>query len=286
MSTSCRDGEVHLAIDGDLLLYRVLAATEEEVDFGNGVWLMFTRPEEAFEGVLATVQRLREAYGASRVFFALSDPSGRNFRKDLWPDYKGHRSGRKPMCYALVRDWCLEREVPFEVVHRPALEADDVLGILSSIAYRRRAKPGAPKLLMVTDDKDLKGVPGFLVPLWGAEQHPVFPRETSPNEAVEWHLRQTVVGDPSEGFKGAKGAGPAVWEKAVARALEGQPPFEEIATPQLEGLLWGVVLRLYERAKMTAEEALLNARLAKVLTCDLWDAERRKPCLWSPPVTP
>jgi DNA polymerase-1 len=83
----------------------------------------------------------------------LSGPE--DFRRELEPTYKGNRKGkRKPLGYTVVREWLYERH-PDRVVSMPCLEADDYLGILATT-------PNAPERIIVSDDKDLKTIPGRL----------------------------------------------------------------------------------------------------------------------------
>jgi hypothetical protein len=38
----------------------------------------------------------------------------------------------------------------------------------------------------------------------------------------------------------------------------------------------------YEKKKLTAEDALRNARLARILRWDDWDRKKKEPILWRP----
>ena len=46
------------------------------------------------------------------------------------------------------------------------------------------------------------------------------------------------------------------------------------------GLLF---LAEYKRAKLDEEEAITQARLARILRASDWDSENKKPILWQPP---
>ena len=61
----------------------------------------------------------------SILFFS----SARNFRKDIAPDYKGHRQRKKPCGYRRVIEALKE---DFHVVTEDGLEADDLLGIYAT----------------------------------------------------------------------------------------------------------------------------------------------------------
>jgi len=45
---------------------------------------------------------------------------------------------------------------------------------------------------------------------------------------------------------------------------------------------WETVVSCYEAAGLTEEDALLNARMARILTADLWNASTQRPVLWRP----
>ena len=45
---------------------------------------------------------------------------------------------------------------------------------------------------------------------------------------------------------------------------------------------WATVVKAFESKGLTEEDALLNARLAKILTHEDYDAKRQEPKLWTP----
>ena len=52
-----------------------------------------------------------------------------------------------------------------------------------------------------------------------------------------------------------------------------------------EGYNWSTVVKAFEDKGLTEDDALLNARLARILTIDDYDTTRQEPILWTPPVT-
>jgi DNA polymerase-1 len=175
-----------------------------------------------------------------------------NFRKDLDPTYKSHRKGtRKPLGYIALTDWMRERYGP-RVVVQPLLEADDYMGILAT-------KPGAPETIIVSDDKDMKTIPGTLFRLGQLST-------IDEGEAHRYWMLQTLMGDPADGYKGCPGIGPVKAEKIVSKP----------------GVLWDNVKREFLKAGMTEDYAVLQARLARILRFSDWDSERKQPLLWTP----
>jgi len=49
-----------------------------------------------------------------------------------------------------------------------------------------------------------------------------------------------------------------------------------------QGYSWKTVLKAFDAKNLTEEEALVNARLARILTADDYDFTKKEPILWSP----
>ena len=131
----------------------------------------------------------------------------------------------------------------------PTLEADDALGI-----YATR-NPGA---IVVSPDKDLRQIPGLLYDY----------KETvtiTPEEGAKWHLIQTLAGDATDGYGGCPSYG-------IRRAA---------ALLDEKGYSWKTVVEAFESKDMTEEDALRNARLARILTKDDYD-DKTGVKLWTP----
>ena len=113
--------------------------------------------------------------------------------------------------------------------------------------------------IIVSPDKDMRQIPGKLYNLEDTTT-------ITPEEGAKWHLIQTLAGDQTDGYSGVPGIG-------VKRA---QTLFEK------EGYSWATVVKAFESKGLTEEDALLNARLAKILTHEDYDAKRQEPKLWTP----
>jgi DNA polymerase-1 len=81
-----------------------------------------------------------------------------------------------------------------------------------------------------------------------------------------WHLIQCLSGDQTDGYGGVPGIG-------VKRAE---------ALFKKEGYSWRTVVRAFKDKGLTEEDALVNARLARILTTDDYDHEQNIPRLWTP----
>ena len=49
-----------------------------------------------------------------------------------------------------------------------------------------------------------------------------------------------------------------------------------------KGYTWKAVVETFVEKEMTEEDALVNAQLARILTTDDYDHEKREPILWQP----
>lgn len=236
-----------LLIDGDIVAYRYSSTVEQEVDWGDDVWSLWSDAKEAKQLILQYLDHLVEATAADDFVFTFSDKD--NFRKTIYPDYKSNRKGkRKPTCYKGVKTW-LESE--YESIEMPGLEGDDVMGILATSGKYEET-------VIVSEDKDMKTIPGLL---WRAAEM----EDISEEYADYYHLYQTLVGDPTDGYKGCKGVG----DKRATDILTKDPT-------------WEAVVKAYEKAGQTEEEALVQARLARILRASDYNTNTKEPILWTP----
>jgi len=86
------------------------------------------------------------------------------------------------------------------------------------------------------------------------------------DDGAKWHLTQTLSGDQTDGYGGVPGIG-------VKRA---EALFKE------KGYSWRTVVSAFKDKDLSEEDALVNARLAKILTKDDYDFKKNRPILWSP----
>jgi DNA polymerase-1 len=235
-----------LLIDADFIVYKSCAAAETEVDFGDDVILVTSNFSDAYGAAARELTKLRDQFGslASLVLF-FSD--GRNFRKKILPEYKGHRNRKKPCGYKRVIN---KLKTEYEVIIMPELEADDAMGIYAT------QHPGN---IIISPDKDMRQIPGKIYNL--DETFTV-----TPEEGARWHLIQTCAGDQTDGYGGIPGIG-------VKRAE---------ALFSKEGYSWKTVVKAFKDKDLTEQDALTNARLAKILTIDDYDPVKRKPKLFNP----
>ena len=232
--------------DADFIVYKACAAAETEVDFGNDVILVTSSFRDAYSATKRELTKLQNKLGSfSDIILFFSDSV--NFRKKILPEYKGHRNRKKPCGYKRVIN-ALKDE--YKVIIKPTLEADDSMGIYST-KY--------PGNIIASPDKDMRQIPGQL---YNFDE--TFTIE--PNAGATWHLIQCLSGDQTDGYGGVPGVG-------VKRA---ETIFKE------KGCSWKTVLETFKEKGLTEEDALVNARLARILTADDYDFNKKQPKLWSP----
>jgi 5'-3' exonuclease len=238
-----------LLIDGDIFAFKAAVSREVPVNWGDGLWTLHCYEADVFESINKQIQRVMTETGITDLVVAVSD--SHNFRKDINPLYKANRKDtRKPLCLPQALQYLKDA---YPHVCLPSLEADDVIGIL--------ATEEPDKYLIISADKDMRTIPDAYIWEDGAVVH------ITPEEAYENFITQALKGDPTDGYYGVRGVG----EVSARRVID-----HFRGTPES---LWTGVLKTY---KWYEEDAILNARMARILTHDLWDGE--KPILWEPPI--
>ena len=253
MGTRKRKKRNTLLIDADILIHKASVQCEEEIcwDEEAEIWSLHADLKEAKETLRSAVVSLEEELGGARTILCLS--SRRTFRHALYPAYKANRKkGRKPVVFGPLRAWA---QTQWESVEWPGLEADDVLGVLAT----SRSIP-APKIL-VSDDKDLETI---ACALYKPMKPELGVQRITHASARRRHLEMTLTGDSTDGIPGLPGCGP----KRAADVLK-------------EGT-WEEVVAAYEARGLNATEALLQARLVKILNTRLFDQDLKEITLWDP----
>jgi DNA polymerase-1 len=237
---------MNLLIDADFIVYKCCAACETEIDYGEDVIFVTSNFSDAYNAVTKEISNITKQFGdfAKPILF-FSSPN--NFRKKISPDYKGHRNRKKPCGYKRVIS---NLRIQYNVVVMDTLEADDAMGIYAT------QHPGN---IIVSPDKDMRQIPGKLYNLETTQ-------DITAEEGAQWHYIQTLAGDQTDGYSGVPGIG-------VKRA---ETLFNK------EGYSWATVVKAFTDKGLTEDDALLNARLARILTIDDYDTERQEPRLWTP----
>jgi len=244
-----------ILIDGDILAYKVCWAVQQEYEWEDGVITLTCNKSEMESQIHTMVSNWLAEFNHDQYIICLSDKN--NFRKKILPDYKGNRKGtRKPMGYKLCVKH-IQENYPTKLIEN--LEADDLMGILAT-------DDQFDENIIISIDKDMKTIPCTYYNMDTKETLII-------NEAVAdyWHLRQTLEGDVTDNYKGCPGVGPVKAANILASL-----------GVNYEG--WEAVVHAYEKAGLTEEDALVQARVAKILRTEDYDFEKGEVILWNPKV--
>lgn len=253
-------------IDGDVVVYKVAegvadsfeVSTEEDDEYiyRNIGW---ASKEAATDMLEKLIDKICKDCKAQEVVICLSDMSG-NFRKKVNPNYKGNRKAIKPILYEFLRKYMTE--TGYKVYEKPELEADDVIGILATSEKIIKGDKVVWSL-----DKDFKTIP--------CKFHRAAPNGKDKSEVITnekadwWFMYQTLIGDRVDGYIGC----PNIGEKR-ARKLLG-----EVGEKTLEEM-WEIVKKTFEKEGLSEDDALLNARMARILRAEDYDFKKKEVKLW------
>ncbi|WP_422023401.1 hypothetical protein [Pyruvatibacter mobilis] len=267
-----------LLIDGDLYAYRAMCAVEEETEWDTDVWTLTCDHKQALRQFDEAVDYARDKTYADDVVYCFSD--ARNWRKELNPTYKANRKKvRKPVGYLEFIASIMEERPSYQ---RPALEADDIMGI---IATHPGIIPGTK--VIASFDKDMQQVPGLL---WDSSEL----REVSPEQSQLYHMAQTLSGDAVDNYPGCPGIGSSRADEIVKKPTVLTPYLHELKRGPRKGEketryeekptrdLWKAVVSRFVAAGLTEDDALMNARLARICQHTEYDFTKKEVILWTP----
>jgi DNA polymerase-1 len=249
--------KVSLVIDGDIVVYQACSASERPIKWDDDLWTLHADEWDAKNKSYQAIKRIITGVGE---YFDVEDciitfSSLHNFRKSIYADYKANRAGkRKPMCIRECIEYLREH---WTVEIWDKLEADDVMGIL--------ATETRGETVIFSADKDMATIPNA----WHMRNLDDEPTKTTHIEADRAWFMQALTGDSTDNYKGIPGVGPVKAKKIIAGCISTEE-------------LWKQVSNAFKGAGHTAEEALTQARLARILRAGDYDQEERKVKLWEP----
>lgn len=242
-----------LLIDGDQFLFKACAAVEVDARWDEHLHILSSNSAEAWDVFQGSIDKVKDELDASAAYLAFSGKG--NFRHGIYPAYKGGRS-RKPLCYGRLYE---RAHVEMRSEHVDLLEADDLMGIWATGKFKHA--------IIVSDDKDMQTLPAKLY-----REGEV--RSITEDEANAFWMKQTLMGDTTDGYSGCPKIGAVKAEKLLSEFWsEGKFHLQPA---------WEAAVRQFEAAGLTAEDALLQARLARILRAEDWDTERKEVKLWQP----
>lgn len=235
--------EVH--IDGDILIYGICSSCEYCARFDDDLDIVFCNINEALgmaKNAMAKYQAMTK--GRLTLYFT----GNGNFRKEVYPPYKAHRKKvRKPAGYRALKE-LLNND--FATMTEDRLEADDLIGIM----HTRAQKKGLSSLI-ISIDKDFKTIPGWLY----NPDSDSFSLIGETDAYKNW-MMQTLVGDKTDGYPGLDGVGPVSAEKLLAK----------------NGVAWKTVEDAYLNSGFTAEFAVVQAQMSRILHDGEYDFDKKE----------
>lgn len=254
-------------IDGDVVVYKVAegCADSYEIDTDEDDEFIYRNigwasKQQAKDYVERFIDKICKDCKADSVAVCLSDMKS-NFRKEINPNYKANRKAIKPILYGFIRNY-ITNESGYKLYEKPSLEADDVIGILATTDKIIKGDKVVWSL-----DKDFKTIPCKFhrAGVNGKDKSVLI----TPKEADWWFMYQTLIGDRVDGYEGCKGVGDKTARKLLG--VVGEKSLEE---------MWEIVKKSYEKCGMTEEDALLNARMARILRFKDYDFKKKEAILW------
>lgn len=184
---------------------------------------------------------------------------GPNFRKGLYSDYKANRKDIIPHpAFAGLKEEVMSMQA---TVWEDGIEADDLIGI-------RCSDPSAVTVA-VSADKDFATVPcRLMIPMSHGRKKPDWHTFTEAEADRNW-LIQSMTGDTIDNYKGIPKVGPV----GAAKVLP-------VATSV--DVMWEAVKGAFIAKGLTEEDALLQARLARILRHGEYNFETKEVQLWAP----
>ncbi|NLS44915.1 MAG: exonuclease [Firmicutes bacterium] len=251
-----------LLIDADILVcqfaYAYEASLGRDVTNDNDSSVDMADAEWAIKGFHSAVERMIDETETENAILCFTGSD--NFRYSVLPTYKSNRRGKpRPVLLDILVEQAWDM---WDCRMVDCLEADDVMGIMAT------KFPG--EYIIATIDKDLNQIPG-IHHHWNNGQT----KRITRREADYWFYFQVLTGDPSDGYRGCPGIG-------VVRAERILGQFSRRDAEDRIGYGWDTIVRTFESRGLTEEDALIQARLARILRVDDYDFKSQRPVLWSP----
>ena len=266
-------GKVTLLIDGDVEAFKAASVSQESIDWGDEDESMDLDKEGARDYLVSALSHYQKHLKAPEIIICLTHEC--NWRKELCPDYKANRKdAARPLLLQYCREFLASH---YRVECWPRLEADDVMGILSQSIRNS---------IIVSVDKDMKTIPCRLFNPGRSNEGVV---TITPTDAFINHMYQTLTGDSTDGFKGCPGIGP---KKATKILREATPELDSPGSVWDQTIdfengkvnVWNAVVNSFVSSELTAEDALMQARLAYILRSPgEYNRKTSKLKLWRPP---
>lgn len=242
-----------LLIDADWLIYNSCCACEEDTRWNEHEHTLHSDERDIMNLIDSRLDVYKTIAGEKHdmVMCFTSYPT---FRHEIFPEYKIHRIGkRKPLALRSVINNCKKI---YDCVSYPNLEGDDVLGLLATNGQYKNP-------IIVSVDKDMRTIPCKLIAAEEVEH-------ITEKKANRHWFEMSIAGDSTDGIVGVKGTGMVTATKLLAD------------TPDTIDALWSKVVETYTKKGYTLADAILNARLTRILREGDYNYSTGEVKLWNP----
>lgn len=241
-----------LLFDADIIAFKAAAATEQPINWGDGIWTLHGYEQDVIDHAMSYMQSVADKLDTQDVLLFLTGAN--NWRKDILPSYKSNRKDtRKPLMLPFIRQFMVDN-LGATIVD--TFEADDLLGIEAT---------STDDCIIVSEDKDLKTIPAMVYNPQKDDAPVLIPEFTA-----AWnHMFQTLTGDSTDGYSGCPKVGPV----AAKKILQDIDQVED---------LWPAVVAAFKKQNLSEEVALQQAQVARICHASDFDKETGKVIPWTP----
>jgi len=241
-----------LLIDADWLIFSSCCSCEQDIRWNSDLHTLHCDERDVHELIDSRVKFYQSATEDDEdvIMCFTQYPT---FRHEIYSEYKANRKNkRKPLALKKVIEQISER---YESVSYTGLEGDDVMALLAT-------SKKYPNPIIVSVDKDMRSVP---CTLFAGEDMELITKK----KADRHWMKQCLTGDASDNYKGLDKVGPVTAEKILG---------------DLKNLdaMWEKVIEEYKKRKQTISDALLNARLSRILREGDYNYKTGEVKLWTP----
>lgn len=278
-----------LLLDADFLVFSSMSAAEKETQWEDNVWTLECDHEQAWRNLMSAVEaivKLRKSWETAKLVMCFTDTT--NWRKDVLPTYKMNRKAtRKPTGYYPFVERVMASD-QWQSFLRPTLEGDDCMGIISTCPKI----VGCETATIVSPDKDFKTIPGEFYHMSAQKMLRI-----SQEEADEYHMYQTLIGDTTDGYDGIKGFGETGAKEFLEKpfkyvhtekvlksgARKGQSVWEwKKVEPEEGDTRWDCMVSIAAKHGMTEADLIVQAQVARICRASDFDFKEKKVILWQP----
>lgn len=243
---------MRLLFDADIIAFKAAAATEQPINWGDGIWTLHGYEQDVIDHAMSYMQSVADKLDTQDVLLFLTGAN--NWRKDILPSYKSNRKDtRKPLLLPFMRQFMVDN---LGAIIVDTFEADDLLGIEAT---------STDDCIIVSEDKDLKTIPAMVYNPQKDDEPVRIPEFTA-----AWnHMFQTLTGDSTDGYSGCPKVGPV----AAKKILQDIDQVED---------LWPAVVAAFKKQNLSEEVALQQAQVARICHASDFDKETGKVIPWTP----